>query len=327
MVTSDMIAPEATRSRFCLVAGSLTVPVEDAPPAFVTVTSAAGGTVKLPVTVTGAAYAPVPPVAQAGPDQNASVGSLVTLDGSASTGALTFAWTSPAGITLTNPTSANPTFTATAANVGANVFTLTVTGLGGTTSTATVTVNISAAAAAVANAGPNQIAVRRGTTVTLDGSLSSVGSYLWTQVVAAGDPAATLAGATTTRPTFTFPLYHFPANNGPLTFNLKVTSVDGSVSNSLVTVSPSADAVAILRGQYTVSKNSWVIAGTSSVLAGQTVTAHLGLLSGPVIGTAIVDPTGAFSGKATGTPAVIGNAVTVESTLGGTAAPFVVKIG
>ncbi len=331
-VSSDTFAPPVlTASGFAvasapLVAGSLTVPVQDAPPAFVTVTSAAGGTVKIPVTATGAAYAPVPAVAQAGPDQNAAVGSLVTLDGSASTGALTYAWTSPAGITLANPTSVNPTFTPTAANTGANVFTLTVTGLAGSTSTATVTVNVSAAAAAVANAGANQIGVRRGSTVTLDGSLSTVGSYLWTQTVAAGDPTATLAGATTARPTFTFPLYKYPANNGPLTFNLKVTSVDGSVSNSSVTVSPSADAVVFTRAEYTASKGTWAIAGTSSALAGQTVTVHFGPLSGPVIGSAVVDATGVFRVNASGNPAIITTSITAESGLGGTTAPFLIRL-
>jgi hypothetical protein len=268
-VSSDTFAPPVlTASGFAalpvpLVAGALAVPLLDAPPAFVTVTSAAGGTVKLPVTVAGTAYAPVPAVAMAGPDQNAAVGALVTLDGSASTGALTYAWTSPT-IVLTNPTSVSPTFTPTAADIGTNVFTLTVTGLGGT-STATVTVTVAAGIPAVANAGPNQIAVRRGTTVTLDGSLSSVGTYLWTQVVAAGDPTATLAGATTLRPTFTFPFYKSPANKGPLTFNLQVTSVDGSVANSSVTISPSSDTVAVTRAIYTVSKVTWLVAGTSSI--------------------------------------------------------------
>jgi len=332
-VSSDTFAPPVlTASGFAalpvpLALGVLAIPLLDAPPAFVTVTSSAGGTAKLPVTVAGVAYAPVPAVAMAGPDQNAAVGALVTLDGTSSTGALTYAWTSPAGITLANPTSANPTFTPAAADIGANVFTLTVTGLGGTTSTATVTVNVSAAAAAVANAGPNQTGVRRGTTVTLDGSLSTVGAYQWSQVVAVGDPTATLVGATTAKPTFTFPLYQYPANNGALTFNLQVTSVDGSVSNASVTVTPSADIVITTRGQYTVSKNSWALAGTSSVRAGQTVTAHLGPLSGPVIGTALVDAIGGWRVNATGTPAVAGNSVTVESGLGGTSVPFVVKIG
>jgi hypothetical protein len=332
-VSSDTFAPPVlTASGFAaagqpLVAGALAVPLQDAPPAFVTVTSSAGGTVKLPVTVTGAAYKPVPAVAQAGPDQNAAVGALVTLDGSGSTGALTYSWTSPAGIVLTNPTTATPSFTPAAADIGANVFTLTVTGLGGTTSTSTVSVNVSAAAAATANAGPNQTGIRRGTTVTLNGSLSSVGSYLWTQVVAPGDPTATLAGATTLKPTFTFPFYKSPANKGALTFNLKVTSVDGSVANSTVTVSPASDTVAVTRAVYTVSKKEWVVAGTSSVPAGQTVTVHLGLVTGPVVGTAVVDGAGAWQFKtATGAAAVVGSQVMAESQLGGESPAFAVKV-
>jgi hypothetical protein len=309
-----------------LVAGVLAVPLLEAPPVFVTVASAAGGTAKLPVTVAGAAHAPIPAVAMAGPNQNASVGALVTLDGSASTGALTYAWTSPAGITLTDPTTATPTFTPTAASLGANVFTLTVTGMGGTTSTATVTITVTAGTPAIANAGLNQIAVQRGTTVTLNGSLSSVGAYLWTQVVAVGDPTATLAGATTLSPTFTCPFYKSPANNGTLTFNLKVTSVDGSVANSLVTISPSSDTVVPTRAVYTVSKATWLVAGTSSALAGQIVTVHLGLITGPLIGTAIVDPAGAFQVRGTTPPGVLGSQVTAESQLGGVSASFPVKV-
>lgn len=331
-VSSDLFAPPVlTASGFGLlpaplVLGALAVPLLDAPPGFVTVTSAAGGTVQLPVTVLGAAYAPVPAVSQAGPDQTAAVGAMVTLNGSASTGALTFAWTAPTGIILVGATTATPTFTATAANLGPNVFTLTVTGLGGTTSTSTVTVTVTAAVAATANAGPNQIAVRRGTTVTLDGSLSSVGTYLWTQVIAAGDPVATLAGATTLQPTFPFPFYKSPANNGALTFNLQVTSVDLSVSNATVTISPSTDTVAVTRAIYTVSKLTWLVAGTSSIIAGQTVTVHYGLLSGPVIGTAVVDPTGAFQVRGTTPVAATVSQVTTESGLGGVSASFPVKV-
>jgi len=330
-VSSDTFAPPLlTASGFAalpvpLALGVLAVPVQDAPPVFVTVTSAAGGSVKLPVTAAGAAYAPTPAVAMAGPNQTASVGALVTLDGSASTGALAYAWTSPAGIALTNPTTATPTFTPTTANLGANVFTLTVTGLGGT-STATVTVTVAGSVPAEANAGPNQIAVQRGTQVTLDGSLSTVGTYLWTQVVAAGDPTATLTGAATLRPTFSFPFYKSPANKGLLTFNLEVTSVDGTVANSLVAISPSSDTVVITRSVYTVSKRTWLVAGTSSLLAGQTVTVHYGLITGQVIGTAIVDGAGAFQVRGT-TPAALAPAqVTAESQLGGVSASFPVKI-
>ena len=56
------------------------------------------------------------PVANAGSDQNVSVGTLVTLNGSGSSDAdgdsLSFTWFAPEGITLTNPTSVHPTFTA-----------------------------------------------------------------------------------------------------------------------------------------------------------------------------------------------------------------------
>ena len=59
---------------------------------------------------------PAPPEANAGPDQTVSEGDLVTLDGTASTDpqgeTLTFNWTAPAGITLSDPTSPTPTFTA-----------------------------------------------------------------------------------------------------------------------------------------------------------------------------------------------------------------------
>ena len=57
-----------------------------------------------------------PPVADAGPDQTVDEGVLVTLDGSGSADpdgdALTYAWTAPAGITLSDASAQMPTFTA-----------------------------------------------------------------------------------------------------------------------------------------------------------------------------------------------------------------------
>jgi hypothetical protein len=327
-VSSDTAAPRTltVTGYGTLTSGSLVVGPLTAPPPTVTVTSDAGGSVTLPVGITGGAATPIPAVAQAGPDQTVSAGQLVTLDGSASTQAQTFSWTSPAGITLANPTTATPTFTAPQ-TPGDYTFSLTVTGPGGP-STASVTITVNPAVTAVANAGPNQTGVQRGTKVTLDGSASvGAGTFAWTQVVAAGDPTVNLTGANTAKPSFTFPFYKFPANTGALTFNLHITSPDGSSSDAQVTVTPSADTVNIAKGQYTTSKKEWRVDGTSSVLAGETVTVHLGGLNGPVIGSAVVDNTGAWSVRAT--PNIVGTngqTVSAESQLGGTRTGFAIRV-
>jgi hypothetical protein len=302
----------------------------DAPPVSVTVTSDAGGSLTLPVTVTGPVQDPIPVVTQAGPDQSVPVGQLVTLDGSASSGATSYSWnadaTNPAAVVLTNPTSATPTFTAPT-TVGTYTFTLTVTGPGNP-APATVTVTVNPASNAVANAGTNQTGVVRGKVVGLDGSASTgAGTYAWTQVVGPNDPTVSLTGANTAKPTFTFPLYKFPATNTALTFKLVVTSPLGTSSSAQVTVAPAADTLAISKALYTASKKEWRIDGTSSVLGGQFVTVHIGALGGSVIGTpALVDATGAWSVRVTST--VVGTAgqtVSAESQLGGTVAGVAIQ--
>jgi K319-like protein len=90
------------------------------------------------------------PTADAGANQTVSPGAVVTLDGSKSTDpggtALTYAWTAPGGITLSDPTAQKPTFTAPTPTTNSQsfVFTLVVTNAAGTASppaTTTVTVN------------------------------------------------------------------------------------------------------------------------------------------------------------------------------------------
>jgi hypothetical protein len=308
-----------------LVGGSLTVTPLDAPPVSVTVTSDVGGSVKLAVEVAGTAAAPVSVVAMAGPNQTVSSGQLVTLDGTASSGDVaTMAWTSPAGVALSDPNIARPTFTAPAV-VGDYTFTLTVNGPGGPSS-ATVMVTVLAATPAVANAGVDQTGVQRGTKVTLDGTLSSpAAGYLWTQVLAPGDPTAVLAGANTATPTFIFPFYQSPANTGLLTFNVLVTSADGSTATDQVTVSPSSDALVVASARY--RNRELRVSGISSIRAGQTVTVHLGSLTGPVVGTDVVGALGDFSVRRSYSSFQSGQRVFVESQLGGTVVNFSVRIG
>ena len=83
------------------------------------------------------------PVANAGPDQTGVIPtSVVTLDGTASKFASAYTWTAPAGITLSNNTSANPTFTAPVSTTAKTyTFTLAITDVNGDSSR-TDTVNV-----------------------------------------------------------------------------------------------------------------------------------------------------------------------------------------
>lgn len=310
-----------------LAGGTLTATNVDAPPSSVTVTSSAGGSLTVPVLVTGAATPPVPITAMAGPDQSVQPGAKVTLDGTASSGGISsYAWDAPSGISLTGAGTATPSFTAPT-TPGDYLFTLRVSGPAGS-ATADVTVTVQQPAATVtASAKVAAFSGQRGTLVTLDGSASTgAATFTWTQTVGAGDPVVTLTGADTARPTFTFPLYRSPASNGPLHFLLTIASSGGATSTATVDVTPVSDTVVVTAAR--LSSGKWRVDGTSSVLGGQTVTAHLGSLTGPVIGSGPVDITGAFSIRpASGPTATTGSTVVVESTLGGVSTPFTVRIG
>jgi hypothetical protein len=163
------------------------------------------------ITTTGGNSAPV---ANAGPDQSAQVGSMVTLNGSGSTDAdrnpLTYDWSfvsipSGSAATLSNPTAAKPTFMADKA--GQYVVQLLVND--GTVNSTPDTVTIAAAAgniAPVANAGPDQ-AVAVGASVILDGSVShdvdkNAVTYQWALTTKPAGSAAALANSTTAMPNF-----------------------------------------------------------------------------------------------------------------------------
>jgi N-acetylneuraminic acid mutarotase len=91
-----------------------------------------------------------PPVANAGGDQTKNAGETVTLNGAGSTdnddGIASYQWTQLAGtpVTLSNPTAAQPSFTAPHVGYGGEVLTfqVTVTDMGGLKSTAQCAVNV-----------------------------------------------------------------------------------------------------------------------------------------------------------------------------------------
>lgn len=115
-----------------------------------TVTGAGGpSTDTVNVAVVGSAPAPI---ANAGPDRTVAQGSTVTLDGTASLNATTFAWTQIAGpvVALTGANTATPSFVFPKNNVSVT-FRLTVQGTGGT-ATDTIVINTVADVLTVARA-------------------------------------------------------------------------------------------------------------------------------------------------------------------------------
>jgi RHS repeat-associated protein len=152
------------------------------------------------------------PVANAGPDQTAFVGNLVTLDGSGSTDidgdALTFAWaitTRPVGstATLSDPSAMSPAFSIDAP--GTYVVQLIVND--GAIDSAPDTVMISTLnSRPVANAGADQT-VLASDTVTLDGSASSDAdgdalTYQWAIIARPAGSAAVLSDPGAAQPSF-----------------------------------------------------------------------------------------------------------------------------
>ena len=184
------------------------------------------------------------PTANAGPDQTvASATAPVTLNGTGSSDpnagqTLTYAWTAPAGITLSNATAASPTFSAPTLAVGAAnqtlTFSLIVTdnlGVSSVADTVTITVTAPANVAPTANAGPDQTVASATAPVTLNGTGSTDPNAGQTLTYAWTAPAGiTLSNATAASPTFTAPTLAAGAANQTLTFSLIVTDNLGASS-------------------------------------------------------------------------------------------------
>ena len=241
---------------------------------------------------------PVPPVANAGPNQTIRSGTTVQLNGSGSTDAngypLTYLWSFvsiPAGssATLSNSAIVNPTFTTD--KVGSYVVQLVVND--GYASSALSQVTISEVyTPPTANAGPNQ-SVEVETKVQLDGSHSTdlqgyPLTYSWTILTVPTGSTAALSNQHAVNPTFTVDRLG--------NFVIQLIVNDGTASSAPATVTIStADVppVANPGNPQTVSVGTLVtVDGTSSTDSdGQPLSYTWSLLSSPAGSTAaLVSP-------------------------------------
>lgn len=184
------------------------------------------------------------PLANAGPDQPVPEGTLVTLDGTGSTGsALTYQWSHVSGpaVTLGSATTAHPTFAAPHVPAAGATVTLQLIVCEGTSSNCsdpdTVNVHITNVnQAPVAQAGPDQT-VHEGSPVVLNGTASydpdiEPITYTWLQVY--GTPV-TLAYPHSATPSFTAPAVG--AGDAQVDFELIVTDPHGLNHADYVSVS------------------------------------------------------------------------------------------
>ena len=193
-------------------------------------------------------YVNQPPTVQASSPLTKDEGTAVALQATAQDpdgNPLTFTWVQTSGpaVTLSQPNTATPSFTAPLVPFGGGTVGFKVTvddGFGGTAS-APVVVNITNVNnPPVADAGLN-LATNEGSAVALNGLYSSdldgeALTYTWTQTAG---PAVTLTGAQTATPSFTAPLINAggdPLASVTLTFRLTVKDIPGDSSSDTVDV-------------------------------------------------------------------------------------------
>jgi K319-like protein len=296
-----------------------------APPDSVTVKSPKGGSVTVPVAISGQSLDPLPLVANAGPDQTVNQGAKVTLDGSGSSGDIdSMSWSGPAGTTITGDTTASPTFTAPASQTTVTL-TLTVKS-GAETKTDTVDVKVNAATPARAQIGAVPAAVLQNLPITLDGSTSQgAAKYEWSQVP--GDTTQVNLGTDTSSSKLTF-LY--PKTTTPVHIQLRVRSASDSspagqcvapgCDTAQITLTPLLDNLGTIRAKND-GKGRWVIDGSSSTSESNNVRVYAGPTIDPtkLIGSALVDPTLAWKVDSRNSTVAVPacRCVSVESDRGG----------
>jgi hypothetical protein len=295
-----------------------------APPDLITVKSSKGGSVTVPVEIDGEGLAALPLRADAGPDISAEQGASVTLNGGGSSGDIdSLNWDAPAGVTLTGATTATPTFTAPS-TAGKLTFTLTVTG-NGETKTDTVDVTVKDSNPAQAVIAPVGATVLQNLPITLDAS-ASVGAakFEWSQE--SGTPVALNGDTTSAKLTFLY-----PKTSTPIVMRVRVRRSDDTGSGatcaaptcdtSTITLTPQPDPLTPIRAKFD-GKGRWVVDGTSNIQVSNNVRVYNGPTAGgnaTLIGSALVDPTGAWKVDVRNSPVTPAacRCVSVESDRGG----------
>ncbi len=217
------------------------------------------------------------PVADAGGPQTVAEGVTVTLDGSGSSDpegqALTYLWSQTGGgprVTLSDATTATPSFTAPSQLTADAVLTFSLVVNDGTLDSAATTVTVTVQGdndAPVADAGGPQT-VAEGVTVTLDGSGSSdpegqALTYLWSQT--GGGPRVTLSDATTATPSFTAPSQL--TADAVLTFSLVVNdgTLDSAADTVVITIeAPSAPEIDVSGSDVSIASGDTTPAATDN---------------------------------------------------------------
>lgn len=191
------------------------------------------------------------PTANAGVDKSVNPGATVSLDGGGSTDLLgtitTYAWTQTAGSPIVDfdiPAAKVAKFTAPGVSGGTTLtFKLTITDDKDFSHNDQVQVTVNGPPRAVAGADQQ---VNANATVTLDATASSdpggaIASYQWVQTP--GSPVVSLAGANTTKASFTAPE---PGSSGgtDLVFKLTVTDNKGAIAEDTLVVHVNGPPVA-----------------------------------------------------------------------------------